>query len=66
MYYLHVQDFVDAYIGPFQTSREANMHFLWTIARGDGAALMGISTDAPPADAFVVTPEVDRDGMIEM
>lgn len=60
-YYLHVQDFVDAYIGPFPSERAACEHYLWTKeVRGDGATIMGISTQLPPAGEMLLTPEADK------
>jgi hypothetical protein len=63
-YFLHVQDFVDAYIGPFASPDLAFSHYVWTRdVRGDSAAFMSISSEAPPADAMLVmTPEEDRKG----
>lgn len=61
-YFLHVQDFVDAYIGPFPTADAAQEHYEFTRARGDGAIKIGIITELPP-DAYdwvVMTPEEDR------
>lgn len=59
-YYLHVQDLIDAYIGPFPTEQAAQAHYEWcTATRGDSAVLVKISTDAPPAEEFCMTPEED-------
>ncbi len=61
MYYLHVQDFVDAYIGPFPTAEAAEEHYLWTRnVRGDGAVKVDISTNTPPEGEMVMTPEADK------
>jgi hypothetical protein len=66
MPYLHVQDFVDAYIGPFATEEAAREHYRWTKeVRGDGAAFMGIVPEAPDMNApgrcgIVLTPEQDK------
>jgi hypothetical protein len=66
MYYLHVQDFVDAFIGPFPTTDAAQEHYRWTKeVRGDGAVMMGILTECPDVDApgmcgIVLTPEQDK------
>jgi hypothetical protein len=62
-YYLHVQDFVDGYIGPFPTPDAAMEHFVWCRdVRGDGASFMSISNTPPNPNAFGVhmTPEVDK------
>lgn len=60
-HYLHVQDLIDAYIGPFPTEQAAQEHFEWcTKTRGDGAVLVKISTEVPPADAILIlTPDED-------
>jgi len=64
--YLHVQDFVNGYIGPFPTEEAAHEHYRWTKeVRGDGAALMGILTELPDLDApetfgIAMTPEQDK------
>jgi len=64
--YLHVQDFVDAYIGPFATEEAAREHYRWTKeVRGDGAAFMGIVAEAPDMNlpdhcGIVLTPERDK------
>lgn len=66
MYYLHVQDFVNGYIGPFATEVAAHEHYRWTKeVRGDGAAFMGILTELPDmADpescGIVMSPEQDK------
>jgi hypothetical protein len=66
MFYLHVQDFVNAYIGPFDTTDAAQEHYRWTKeVRGDGAALMGVLTELPDqadpeAAGLVITPEQDK------
>lgn len=61
MYYLHVQDFVDAYIGPFPTSQDAQEHYTWTKeVRGDGAVIIGIGIGKPPEGEMVITPEADK------
>lgn len=49
-FWLHVQDLVDAYIGPFPTATAANDHFQWQQAQGDSAIMLGISQEEPPAD----------------
>lgn len=60
-YFLHVQDFVDAYIGPFATEEAAEEHYRWQKeVRGDGAMKIGISTDLPPFGDMIVTPEHDK------
>lgn len=59
--YLHVQDFVDAYIGPFPSERAACEHYLWTKeVRGDSATIMGISTEHPPEGEMLMTAEWDK------
>jgi hypothetical protein len=66
MHYLHVQDFVNAYIGPFATEEAAEEHYRWTKdVRGDGAVKMGILTKLPDLDdpehyGMVITPEQDK------
>ena len=66
MCYLHVQDFVDAYIGPFPSEQAAKDHYSWCKdVRGDGAALMGILDELPDmadpdAAGMVITPEEDK------
>jgi hypothetical protein len=66
MHYLHVQDFVNAYIGPFATPAAAQEHYNWCRdVRGDSAALMGILTELPDqADpemaGMVMSPEQDK------
>lgn len=63
MYYLHVQDFVDAYIGPFDTEKAADEHYTWCqTERHDSAVKIGISTNLPPKYKFalVLTPEEDK------
>lgn len=60
MFYLHVQDFVDAYIGPFPSRGAAQAHYEWCRdVRGDGAALISISKVLPPAGEFIQTPDED-------
>lgn len=66
MFYLHVQDFVNAYIGPFATEADAEAHYRWTKdVRGDGAVKIGIYPEVPdqadPENAgMVITPEQDK------
>ena len=65
-HYLHVQDFVNAYIGPFETEADAEAHYRWTKdVRGDGATKMGILTEVPDLTnpdtyGLVLTPEQDK------
>lgn len=61
-YYLIVEDFARASIGPFDTQQAAEAHYKWTKdVRGDGAGLIGIRVDAhdPEAD-LTMTPEEDK------
>jgi len=64
--YLHVQDFVNAYIGPFATEEAAHEHYRWTKeVRGDGAVIMGVLTELPDLEqpdhyGLVITPEQDK------
>lgn len=66
MCYLHVQDFVDAYIGPFPDEQAAEEHYRWTKdVRGDGAVKMGILSELPDmadpeAAGLVITPKQTR------
>jgi len=58
MIYAHLQDFVDAYIGPFNTTDEAQSHVDFCVRRGDSAKLIGFVEELP-VDAFVVAPSDD-------
>ena len=61
-YFLVVEDFARASIGPFDTVDAATAHYRWTKdVRGDGADLIGVCKDAhdPEAD-LILTPEADK------
>lgn len=59
--YIHFQDFVDAWVGPFQSLQEVQDHLAFVSARGDSAVVMGFPAE-PPEDAdMVLTPTSDRE-----
>lgn len=63
-HYLHVQDFVDAYIGPFDTPEAAQEHYRFTKERGDGAVMIAILPELPDLNdpetaGMVITPKED-------
>ena len=58
-FYAHFQDYVDAYVGPFESVAACDDHAEFCAARGDGGTYFGAVTKLP-ADAFVMTPEEDR------
>lgn len=57
MYWLHVEDFIEAYIGPFKSGHAAAAHYIYTNALGNSAALLGISIDAPTPIDYILSPE---------
>lgn len=57
--YAHFQDFVDGYVGPFDTLEALHQHVEFCRQRGDGAAYLGMVEEVPPGE-FVITPEADR------
>lgn len=58
--YAHFQDLVDAYVGPFATNADVLAHVQFCADRGDCAAYLG-TVDALPADAFVMSPQEDKE-----
>ncbi len=60
--YCHFQDFVDAFVGPFDTEQAALEHAFWCkYTRNDGADLIALVP--APCGHFaenVMTPEEDR------
>lgn len=59
-FYLIVEDFVRAAVGPFDSRSAARAHYRWCKnVRGDGAELIGIVTE--PGDLFLIDPVEDRD-----
>jgi len=56
--YIHFQDLVSAYVGPFATFAQINEHLAFCRARGDGATVMEI-VETVPAGEFQMTPEQD-------
>lgn len=56
-YFAHVQDFVDAYVGPFATTAECDAHVAATSALGASFDhIANVTDDALPADAFTILP----------
>lgn len=65
-YYLRVEDFARACIGPFATVEAAQQHYAMTKERGDGAAFISINNTAKEdGDDITLTPQQDIDGMVE-
>lgn len=59
-YFAHVQDFVDAYVGPFATTAECDAHVAATSALGASFDhIANVTDDALPADAFTILPADD-------
>ena len=58
-FYAHMEDFVEAFIGPFETAAQADAHAAMCKARGDGATYHGAVTELPE-DAFVIDPASDE------
>lgn len=60
-YFLVVEDFARASIGPFDSEQAARDHYTWTKdVRGDGAGMIGIRFDAHDPDADLkMTPAED-------
>ena len=56
--YIHFQDLVDAYVGPFEDASDVDekvaAHVAFCQKRGDGSAFLGIVSELP-ADAFVIS-----------
>lgn len=61
-FYLVVEDFARASIGPFDTEAAARDHYHWTKEeRGDGAGLISIREGSHDPDAdFTMTPDEDK------
>jgi hypothetical protein len=57
-FYAHFEDFVEAYVGPFETVVQCDAHAKFCAQRGDGAVYHGAVTSLP-ADAFVLSPQED-------
>lgn len=57
--FAHFQDFVDGYVGPFDTLAQVHEHVEFCRKRGDGSAFLG-TVEEVPAGEFVITPEADR------
>lgn len=57
--YAHFQDFVDGYVGPFETLAEVHAHVEFCRQRGDGAVFLG-TVEEVPAGEFTITAEADR------
>lgn len=56
LWYLHVEDLVAAYVGPFNNQAEAQAHFEWCRdVRHDSAVLKGFVRSVP-AGEFLVSP----------
>lgn len=60
MFFLHVQDFVDAYIGPFAHVQSAEDHYQWTKDQGDGAIKIEIIAHLQEEGEFILTPEENK------
>ena len=58
--FLHVQDFVDAYVGPFETEEAARAHFAWVADTLHASAVLIDIVEVLPENAFVLTPEQDK------
>ena len=60
-YYLNVEDYIQAAIGPFETEADARAHFDWAVAQGDSATFVSITQGTSQAGALLVmTPDEDR------
>lgn len=57
--YAIFEDLARAYVGPFSTQAEIDAHRQFCAERGDSSVYLG-TVEAPPEDAFVITPEFDR------
>lgn len=62
-YWLVVQDFVDAVVGPFASEAAARAHYSWLKTKDVGAGIVGVYTEIPALhkDAAVFTELEDRE-----
>jgi hypothetical protein len=62
--WLHIEDFVAAFVGPFPDRAAADAHVALMRERGDGAVVLGVLTQVEKdehSDVWAISPQLDRD-----